>query len=131
LGYRPRPGIGAAGVVAALIKGLKPVVIPAGYQIQSKPGPGQTPQTFEVDRAVTATVPDAVPVDAPPSSAVGVSLLLQGQDAAIQPGERLLVLNQGWAAKSGDYYELATVASVAPEKDPRGKKNTRVTFTSA
>ena len=40
LGYRPRPGIGATGLLAALTTGADPVTLPAGFQVQSKPGPG-------------------------------------------------------------------------------------------
>src|SRR5437764_2987086 len=49
LGYRPRPGIGATGTLAALMSGPKPFTLPQGFQIQSKPGPGQQPQVFELN----------------------------------------------------------------------------------
>src|SRR5713226_9206304 len=39
LGYRPRPGIGARGTLAALMSGPKAITLPQGFQIQSKPGP--------------------------------------------------------------------------------------------
>jgi hypothetical protein len=131
LGYRPRPGIGAAGIVTALIKGPKPIVVPAGYQIQSKPGPGQTPQTFEVDAAVKAGLPDAVPADPPPDSGVSTGVLLVGEISPIDPGEKLLLLNRGWAAEAGDFAVMVTVESAVTEQDPRAKKNTRVTFTTS
>src|SRR2546429_4765894 len=38
LGYRPRPGIGARGLVAALLNAQTETTLPAGFQIQSKPG---------------------------------------------------------------------------------------------
>src|SRR5713101_2395686 len=44
LGYRPRPGIGARGTLAALLSGPKAITLPQGFQIQSKPGPGKQPQ---------------------------------------------------------------------------------------
>ncbi|MEO8597312.1 MAG: hypothetical protein ABI759_28595 [Candidatus Solibacter sp.] len=131
LGYRPRPGIGATGQVAALVKGPKPIVVPAGYQIQSKPGPGQQPQTFEVDQPVTAGLPDRVDADPPPNGAVTSGILLAGQNPTATPGEVLLVVNRGWAAASTDFAAFVTVASVSLEADPRGVKNTRIAFTTA
>ena len=55
LGYRPRPAIGAVGALAALLSpgpnfGGRAVVLPKGLQFQSKPTPGQTPQTFRIVR---------------------------------------------------------------------------------
>lgn len=125
LGYRPRPGIGAQGQVAALIKGPKPLTVPAGYQIQSKPGPGQTPQTFEVDATTVCSLPDSVPADATPYSVVTDSVLLAGQDAAVKVNETLLVLDGAVALA------FVNVAGSTIEIDPRGNKNTRVRFKAA
>jgi hypothetical protein len=44
LGYRPRPAIGATGYLAALVTAGQSAVLPKG--LQSKPAPGQEPQTF-------------------------------------------------------------------------------------
>jgi hypothetical protein len=131
LGYRPQPGIGAVGRVAALIKGPKSITVPAGFQIQSKPGAGQTPQTFEVDQAATASVPDTIPADPSPSSSVSNSVLLRGIDARLTVGETLLMVNKGYAAASSDLAVFVIVASAAVEMDPRGNRNTRVGFTSS
>src|SRR5271157_4683545 len=60
LGYRPRPGIGATGTVAALLNKQAPLPLPQGFQIQSKPGPGQQPQIFELGAATTINPPDAI-----------------------------------------------------------------------
>jgi hypothetical protein len=49
LGYRPRPGIGATGVVAALADATVPFIIPRGFPIQGATPSGQPPQIFEVD----------------------------------------------------------------------------------
>lgn len=67
LGYRPRPGIGARGLVAALLApGAKNAVLPQGMGLQNKPLPGKQPQIFEVDQTVTAKLPDAVSADIAP-----------------------------------------------------------------
>lgn len=49
LGYRPRPGIGASGTVAALTDSPRPFVVPHGFPIQGKAAPGAAEQVFEVD----------------------------------------------------------------------------------
>lgn len=51
LGYRPRPGIGATGVVAALTDALDPFVLPRGFAIEGSAA-GQPTQVFELDEDV-------------------------------------------------------------------------------
>ena len=64
LGYRPRPGIGATGVVATLLApGAKSAVLPQGMGLQNKPSPGKQPQIFEFDQGLTLRLPDAVFAD--------------------------------------------------------------------
>ena len=52
IGYRPRPGIGATGVVAALTDSARPFTLARGLPIQGPGGPGQPPQVFELDEEV-------------------------------------------------------------------------------
>jgi hypothetical protein len=49
LGYRPRPGIGATGVVAALTDSPRPFVLPHGMPIQGSVDSNEPPQVFELD----------------------------------------------------------------------------------
>lgn len=49
LGYRPRPGIGATGLVAAILDAPRPFVVPRGFPIQGALESGAPPQVFEVD----------------------------------------------------------------------------------
>jgi hypothetical protein len=49
LGYRPRPGIGATGVVAAVTDSAQPFVLPRGFAIEGLSAPGQSAQVFELD----------------------------------------------------------------------------------
>ncbi|HEX7677013.1 MAG TPA: hypothetical protein VF713_02740 [Thermoanaerobaculia bacterium] len=134
LGYRPRPGIAAEGVVAALISGSKPVTIAAGFQIQSKPGPGKQPQIFEVDDDTRITLPDSVAVDPVPDPALlrldggRSSLLLAGSITAIKANDRFLLRARNWSG-AGSEATLVTVAETKKEKTPRGATNTRVVFT--
>jgi hypothetical protein len=127
LGYRPRPGIGARGVLAALVNGQQSFVLPQGFQIQSKPGPGKQPQIFELDEAVSIHPPDAVetadPLD-PALVAADQSLLLKGSVPTVQAQDTLVVRQ-----KAGNNIIAVRVTGVRPEPDPRGKANTRVTWT--
>ena len=52
LGYRPRPGIGATGVVAALSDSPRPFVLRRGFPIQGPAPGGAPPQVFELDEDV-------------------------------------------------------------------------------
>jgi hypothetical protein len=79
LGYRPRPAIGATGKLAALVTAGQTATLPAGLQFQSKPGPGQTPQIFELTAATSIAAPDTVPatpatvlVGTPPPNPAGI-----------------------------------------------------------
>jgi hypothetical protein len=129
LGYRPRPGIGAKGQVAALVNNPKPFKIPQGFQIQSKPGPGQQPQIFEVDATTPVGPPDVVSADPPPGTSLaddGGGVLLRGSVTDVKPGDRLLLINKNWPQIP--VYMLSTVTDAKPVKAPRGKTNTRLTF---
>lgn len=130
LGYRPRPGIGAAGTLAALMSGPEPIKVLHSFQIQSKPGPGKQPQVFELNADTPIQSPDAVAADPGPDPSLlssDGSVLLQGTVATLKVGDELLLIKRGWTGAPSDY-ALATVASVQQGKDPRGKTNTRVTL---
>lgn len=132
LGYRPRPGIAATGTVAALSNSRRPITVPQGFQIQSKPGPGQEPQIFEVD-AETIVQPLSIAAVNPPDSGAltgdgDTSVLLSGVVTTLQPGNVVLLLRHDW---TDGPTQLRTVQSTNAEKDPHGKTNTRVIFTEA
>jgi hypothetical protein len=144
LGYRPRPGIGAVGVLAALANGPKPFTLPQGFQIQSKPGPGQQPQVFELmadtDVGTLVTGPptapqgemDANPTPDPALAKVGddKSVLLQGTSSAVKAGDTVLLAPNGPGFLVSPF-ALANVAAVTHEKDPSGQPITRITFDPA
>jgi hypothetical protein len=134
LGYRPRPGIGATGTLAALLSSPKPITLPQGFQVQSKPGPGKQPQVFELDADTLVQPPDEVAADPVTSSSLlgsgGDSVLLQGTVSSIKVGDELLLLHNAWQGTDHNF-AVVVVQSVNQEKDPRGKSNTRVVFTSS
>lgn len=129
LGYRPRPGVGATATVAALVTSKVPITLPAGFALQSKPAPGKKPEIFELG-AETTLVPgggvDAnvihdtfIEVTTDPADGKTRSSLLLAGKVTLRPGDELLALSSTSSA-------LVTIASTTPEKDPRGKTNTRV-----
>ncbi len=137
LGYRPRPALGARGVVAALLNpGARvPLMLPAGLALQSKPGPGQQPQVFELDAPTTVGAPDAIasvvsPASQPSSPLDGShGLWLAGKVSGIKTGERFLLINAAaLTARSIVDYAWITVTGTAPLTDPLGKPVTQVTF---
>jgi hypothetical protein len=136
LGYRPRPGIGASGTLAALLNTTRPVALPQGMQVQSKPGPGQQPQIFELSTATTVQQPDAVaarpvPPSSPLLSADGTTIWLAGKVSGIGTGDKLLLVNAG-AVTSGAITGATwvIVQSVQSAADPYGDPVTAVTFAS-
>jgi hypothetical protein len=131
LGYRPRPGIGARGTLAALLTGPKAITLPQGFQIQSKPGPGKEPQIFELGAPTLIQPADAfaaVPTPDPALFGVDGSVLLAGTVSSVKAGEEVLLLRKDWAGTTEDY-AVAVVQSLSQEKDPGGKATSRVTFT--
>jgi hypothetical protein len=146
LGYRPRPGIGATGVLAALATGPQPFTLPAGFQVQSKPGPGQQPQVFELQADVTITPPIAPPGSsviqgtasvAPPATAspapTGSSgtIVLAGTSTAVNAGDRVLILPTpipppGSSSATG--FAVATVITATPGKDGLGNASTTISL---
>jgi hypothetical protein len=145
LGYRRRPGIGAFGILAALATGPNPFTLLQGFQIQSKPGPGEQPQVFELDSDVTITPPLAAPgsnavqgtgavqpAPVTPTSATisqGTPVVLAGTSSAVKTGDRVLILPIVQPGKLSDF-AVATVATVTHAKDPSGNAITSVTFSA-
>jgi hypothetical protein len=138
LGYRPRPGIGAKGVVGAIVAPTNTgdITIPVGFALQSKPNPAP-PQVFELDGGKPVVIPavGTLPVHVEPDALDGgltitmnSGVLLRGV-VALKPQERLLFARLDRPASSDS--AMVTVDSVATEKNDRGAKNTRVKFDSA
>lgn len=54
VGYAPRPGVSASVYLAYTVTAGHEVTIPAGSRVQSVPGPGELPATFETAEALLA-----------------------------------------------------------------------------
>jgi len=133
LGYRPRPGIGAQATLAALVSAKLPISLPEGFAVQSKPGPGQTPQIFELSADTTVQPGGSVSADPDNSQAqLGAdgSVLLQGTVSSIKTGDLLLLVEKGWSGTDSNYV-LANVVSVNPQVTPRGASSTQVVFSTS
>jgi hypothetical protein len=104
IGYQPAPGVAASTYLAFSLKaatGLPPnpttsaITIPKGTQVQSVPGQGQKPQTFETSADIIAKadwnallVQASVPWIAPGASGI----YLSGTATQLQLGDSLLIL---------------------------------------
>ena len=141
LGYRPRPALGARGTLATLLNGTKPVQLAKGFQVQSKPGPGKQPQTFELDADTTIQLPDVVAAqpstaDLPlvPGGAIGPAgqtgfIWLAGKVSGIKQGEKLLLVNTGALhGQSPAHFAWLAVTGTSPQSDPTGKPITQLTY---
>ena len=126
LGYRPVPAIGARGTLAALVSPGQKAVLPKGLQFQSKPGPGQQPQTFELDADTPVGTPDAIPAR-PPEAVLAPSattLLLQGSVSSIDAGSHLMV-----RPRDGGVPGLVKVNKSETETLPDKSRQTRLGVT--
>ncbi|HEY4364586.1 MAG TPA: baseplate J/gp47 family protein [Bryobacteraceae bacterium] len=133
LGYRPKPGIGAVATLAAIVSAKQPITLPEGFGIQSKPGPGKSPQIFELS-ADTAVQPGGQ-VSADPDNSQAVigtdgSVYLKGTVSSIKTGDLVLLVEKGWAGTDTNYV-VANVVSVNPVVSPRGTTNTQVVLGSS
>jgi hypothetical protein len=151
LGYRPRPGIGAVGALAVIASGPAPLVVPSGTAIASKATPDLESQTFETTAKTTFSQPTSVagpapddlntapdpggpPPSAPPGSAeppphtqllARGGVLVKGSPTTVAVNDRLLLMTKTWSSVNSPAV-IVRVTGLAVEKDPRGRKNTRV-----
>jgi hypothetical protein len=138
LGYRPKPALGARGTLAALLSpGARvPLTVPGGLQVQSKPGPGQAPQVFELDKQTTIGAPDVVRADVVPSNtplldSTSTTLWLAGKIAGIKPADRLLLINaQVLTAQTIADYAWIKVSGTTAGSDPLGNPVTQLAFSA-
>ncbi|MEJ8822322.1 putative baseplate assembly protein [Variovorax humicola] len=122
VGYVPQPGVAAGTWLAFTMTAAPgapatapgPVEIPAGTRLQSVPGPGELPLTFETTLAVPARVewnafrpslsrPQPVSADMP-------SILFSGVGTGLKPGDSLVIVPDD----EGSRPVLRTVATVTP-----------------
>ncbi|HEX6938809.1 MAG TPA: putative baseplate assembly protein [Longimicrobiales bacterium] len=100
IGYRPSPGVAASAYLAFTLEDATgapaAVTIEARTRVQSIPGPGEKPQTFETVEAIEAR-PEwnalRPRLTAPRLPALGdTSLYLQGVATNLRPGDAILIV---------------------------------------
>jgi predicted phage baseplate assembly protein len=129
--YRWRPGVAASVYLAFTLEdapgapgeAAKPVTIAAALKIQSIPGPGDEPQTFETIEEIEArpewnAMRPRLTQEQPISTDMR-TVVLQGTVADVRPGDSLLIV-------SGDDDEARDVKRVVKVTVDPGASNTRV-----
>jgi predicted phage baseplate assembly protein len=110
IGYRPRPGVSASVYLALTVEAAPgapdqaapALAIPAGLRVQSVPGPGEQPQSFETSAAITAQPEwNAIPprqTQPQPISTTMANVLIAGAASGVQPGDLILIADGGGQA---------------------------------
>jgi predicted phage baseplate assembly protein len=102
IGYEPRPGVAAEAEVAFEVETApgapERVLVAAGTPVQSIPGPGQLPQTFETSAELEARVQwNAVPAAARRPQDVGfgtTAIWLEGTGLGLAQGDAIVVIGE-------------------------------------
>jgi hypothetical protein len=135
LGYRPRPALGSRGRLTALLSpgARPPVQVPAGLQVQSKPGPGATPQVFEVDQNTNIGLPDRVLADVDPADkrlvGPGQTLWLAGKVSGVKAGDRLMLVTAATLSEQTlGGWSWIRISSVSHANDPLGAPVTQLGY---
>ena len=116
VGYEPSPGVAASAALAFTLESPPPVMpqtppapqpalvpnqvpIPLGTQVQSVPGPGEQPVTFETVAPITARYAwnaleprQSIPYAADPANCHPTHLRLQGLIGTLQVGDYVLIV---------------------------------------
>jgi baseplate J-like protein len=131
--YQPRSGVAATVHLAFTVEdapgapehAASPVTIAAGLKVQSIPGPGELPRTFETVEPIVAhpewnamrpqlTEPQLISVDMR-------SLLLSGTNSGLKPGDRILIV-------TGPDAEQRVALEVVSATPQAGSGTTQVTL---
>jgi predicted phage baseplate assembly protein len=149
IGYRLKPGVAAETYLAFTLQeppaqpaGSEPkqasgvpdkVTLDAGIKVQSVPGPGEKPQTFETVEAIEARPawnalrPRLSKTHLPASGRTDV--YLQGASLNLRPGDGLLFIGHEYLSGTDKTrYQFRRISTVTPDNDAR---RTRVTWDQA
>lgn len=133
IGYELRPGTAAATTLDFRLETAagapRVVTIRTGVKVQSVPGPGELPATFETVEEIEAR-PEWNELRASPTmpsrpAAGAVELYLRGVDSNLEPGDRLLFVGKVRFGAASPPWQLRSVQSV--ERSPDGT-TTRVAW---
>jgi predicted phage baseplate assembly protein len=134
IGYEPRPGVAASVHLAFDLEDAPgapaAVAIEKGAKVQSLPGPGEIPQTFETVKPVEArpewnTLRPRMGKRVEPGMG-DTALFLEGVTTGLSPGDALLLVGREREADPGsENWDLRLVQTV--REDPAAE-HTRVTW---
>jgi predicted phage baseplate assembly protein len=117
--YQPRPGVAASVYLAFILdsapgapdQAAPPITIGAGLKVQSLPGPGEQPQSFETIEPVAARAEwNAIrprSTQPQPVSTAMPSVLVKGTTVGVQPGDNILI--------AADTKAVQRVVAVTPD----------------
>ncbi len=138
IGYELAPGVAASTYLAFTLQEVpgnpalaaEPVNIPVGSKVQSVPGPGQQPQTFETVEVVEARSEwNALPVQrsvAWQPRLGDTSLWVTGLGSGLQVGDVILVLGQERVTNSSSYqWDIRVLTGI---EEVRDKQLTRLSW---
>ncbi len=138
IGYELAPGVAASTFLAFTLQeapgspalAAGPVEIPVGARVQSVPGPGEQPQTFETVEPVEARAEwNAIPVQTsvPWRPRFGDrELWLAGVGSGVQAGDVILVVGQERLADTGS--ERWDVRVLTAVEEDREKQRTQIAW---
>ncbi|TAH37110.1 MAG: putative baseplate assembly protein [Planctomycetota bacterium] len=130
VGYELGPGVAASAWLAFEVETAAgapaSVDVPRGTRVQSVPGPGQKPQTFETSEPLVARPEwNAMPVRATTAwrlEAGGVQLRLQGLSTGLQAGDGLLLAAERQPKVELEPRELRLRRELELRKEPEFRK---------
>jgi hypothetical protein len=124
VGYRPAPGLAASGLLAFTLEdgvgAPTAVTLDAGLKVQSVPGPGALPQTYETDTAIEArpvwnALAPRMWADAGPGP---TDLFLPGVVTDLRAGDALLFTGETRERTgAGPDWALRVADTVTPQPD--------------
>lgn len=130
IGYQPAPGVAAGTHLMFQLEeapgapalAAEPVEIPAGTRVQSVPGPGEQPQTFETVEAVTARVKwNAIPAQTTERQTFTTGdreIIVSGITVQVQSGDVvLLVGDERIGTLTSDVWDARVVESIERDND--------------
>ena len=137
IGYELRPGVAASTYLAFTMEtgagAPESITIDAGQRVQSVPGPGEKPQTFESGEAIearpewNALIPLQAQIRAP--QADDTSIVLAGVTTNLRAGDVLLFVgNERVSSSTSNRWQFRRVATVKTDAD---NDRTTVTWNAA
>ena len=123
--YELRPGVAAGAYLAFELEDVAGVpraaTIESGTKVQSLPGQGETPQTFETVESIEARAEwnRLRPRLTKPRSLARRDdhLYLKGITTNLRPGDTLLFVSKGRARKVGGRWDARRISEVTPDPD--------------